>query len=105
MEQLQESIIDNSFSPEEKLQSEKAITTKQDHQPISAASTTTHKFMHSAGLSALRNPQYQQLSDNNTCVTKTHAAFLQARQESLRQMSEIIQLQIAFLQQVVDRNS
>jgi hypothetical protein len=35
------------------------------------------------------------MSDNNSSVTKAHAAFLQARQESSLQISEIIQLQLA----------
>ncbi|MBN3905274.1 MAG: type I polyketide synthase [Nostoc sp. NMS1] len=50
----------------------------------------------------LRSPYYQNLSENASRMTKAHAIFLQARQESLKQISAIIQLQIACYQKLFE---
>ncbi len=50
-------------------------------------------------------PHYQKLSENTARAAKAHAAFLQARQQSLQQMSEIIQLQMAVSQQLIEQGS
>ncbi len=49
-------------------------------------------------LSVLQEPQYQHNSEYNANLTKVHTAFLQGRQEGLKQLGEIIQLQIAIAQ-------
>ncbi len=46
-------------------------------------------------MSDTKIPQYQQLSHNSAKLTKTHINFLTARQDFSQQMSEIIQLQLA----------
>jgi hypothetical protein len=43
----------------------------------------------------LNMTQYKELSANNNRITKNHSAFLQARQDFSQQMSEIIKLQLA----------
>ncbi|MGF1989910.1 MAG: PfaB family protein [Nostoc sp. ZfuVER08] len=48
----------------------------------------------------LRSPFYQKLSENASQMTKAHAVFLQLRQESLKQISAMIQLQIACYQKL-----
>jgi PfaB family protein len=80
-------------------------TTKQDDRDDSIFITTTHKVFHQSSLPDLRNPQYQKLSENNSRLTQAHAAFLQARQESLRQISNIIQFQTALSQKLLDQES
>ncbi len=48
---------------------------------------------------------YQQLQGNLALTTQTHRTFLQTRQESLQQISALIQLQITASQQMLGRSS
>ncbi|MFM7363114.1 MAG: PfaB family protein, partial [Cuspidothrix sp.] len=50
----------------------------------------------------LKKAQYQNLSNNTAKLTKTHINFLAARQDSSQQMSEIIQLQLACAQNLLN---
>jgi hypothetical protein len=50
----------------------------------------------------LKNSQYQALSNNTAKLTKTHTSFLAARQNFSQQMSEIIQLQLACAQNLLN---
>ncbi len=56
-------------------------------------------------MSDLNKSQYQKLNANNSKITKAHTAFLQARQEFSKQMSEIIQLQLACAHNLLDEES
>jgi PfaB family protein len=47
--------------------------------------------------------QYQQLTANSSNVNKAHATFLKTRQDFSKQMSEIIQLQIACVEQLLQK--
>ncbi len=97
--------VAGSYS-QENSQFYESITMKpENHQHVPPPSTANHKFVYKPRLPDLRNIQYQRLIENTTHLTKTHAAFLEARQESLRQISEITQLHIALLQQVLDQGS
>lgn len=49
----------------------------------------------------LDQSEYQHLGENNLMVYQAHAAFLKARQESSQQLSEIIQLQIACIENLL----
>lgn len=97
-------IENNNFEPQKQSQF-CDTTTKQDNQDTSTFSTTTYQVFHQSSLTDLRSSQHQKLSENNSRVSQAHAAFLQARQESLRQISDIIQLQIALSQKLLDRES
>ena len=102
----QESVAYNISYSQETSQFYESITMKQENQQhVPPPSTANHKLVYEPRLPNLRNLQYQKLIENTTHLTKTHAAFLEARQESLRQISEITQLQIALLQQVLDQES
>lgn len=50
----------------------------------------------------LKISQYQALSNNTAKLTKTHTSFLAARQDFSQQMSEIIQLQLACAQNLLN---
>jgi PfaB family protein len=50
----------------------------------------------------LKIAQYQNLSNNIAKLTKTHTSFLAARQDFSQQMSEIIQLQLACAQNLLN---
>ena len=96
-------IIDNSFQPREISQSYKSTAMKEritqsiPHLPV------VTEINHTVNLTDLHNSQYQKLSNNNSSITKTHSAFLQARQEFSQQMSEIIQLQLACAENLLNQ--
>jgi PfaB family protein len=50
----------------------------------------------------LRNPLYQKLTENTYCMNKIHSEFLHKRQESLQQISAIIQIQQDFFQKLIE---
>lgn len=52
----------------------------------------------------LKISQYQKLSNNTAKLTKTHTSFLTARQDFSQQMSEIIQLQLACAQNLLNED-
>jgi PfaB family protein len=52
-------------------------------------------------ITLLNQSHYQQLNTNNFQVHKTHDAFLQSRQEFSQQISELIQLQIACVENLL----
>jgi PfaB family protein len=53
----------------------------------------------------LRKPLYQKLTENTLRLTQNHANFLQDREQSLQEISKIIQLQLTCLQQIFGKNS
>ncbi len=73
------------------------ITQSISHPPVAT------EINHTVNLNDLRNCQYEKLSNNNSSITKTHSAFLQARQEFSQQMSEIIQLQLACAENLLNK--
>ena len=88
------------FETEEQLRNYEVIVEQNDNYQYVSPSVSTHTEDSESLLSNLRNPLYQKLSQNASSMTKSHAAFLQARQESLHQISAIIQLQIDFCKQL-----
>ncbi len=96
------SIVNNSFSPPQEIPYEEHKTMQENNQQFLASDPTTYKFAHELYLPDLHSPHYQHLNTNNSRITKAHADFLQARQESLKQISEIIQLQVALSQQMLE---
>ncbi|MBC1219230.1 type I polyketide synthase [Nostoc sp. UCD121] len=81
----------------EKSQINKSWATEQE-----TPSLTTYGVTDEPHLLNLRSPYYQDLSENASRMTKAHAIFLQARQESLKQISAIIQLQMACYQKLFE---
>ncbi|MBD2387200.1 PfaB family protein [Cylindrospermum sp. FACHB-282] len=75
------------------------LVDKQQYTPVKS----TYSLLEQKHLPNLRNPHYQKLSDNNTRVTKTHAVLLQARQESLQQISLLLQQQLTIYQRLVEQ--
>ncbi len=75
-------VFEHSFEPEEQLQS--------DELP-----DATQKYPYAISLPEFIYSHYQKLSTNSSSFTKSHAAFLKSRHEFSKQISELIQLQIA----------
>ncbi|MBD0263623.1 MAG: type I polyketide synthase, partial [Tolypothrix sp. Co-bin9] len=96
-------IIDNSFQPREISQSYQSTATKERITQSISHSPVATEISHTVNVTDLRNSQYQKLSNNNSSITKTHTAFLQARQEFSQQMSEIIQLQLACAENLLNQ--
>ncbi|WP_445635283.1 PfaB family protein [Nostoc sp. DSM 114161] len=63
---------------------------------------TTYSIAEKSELLNFRSLAYQKLSENASQMTKAHVVFLQARQESLKQISTMIQLQIACYQKLFE---
>ncbi|MBD2563750.1 MULTISPECIES: PfaB family protein [Nostoc] len=77
-------------------------TEQENNQFVLTPSLTTGSVVDEPYFLNLHSPYYQKLSENAARMTKTHAVFLQARQESLKQISAIIQLQIACYQKLFE---
>ncbi|MDZ8186219.1 MAG: PfaB family protein [Nostoc sp. ChiSLP02] len=97
-------IINNGFEFKEEVKSSESIE-QTTTQPKFSPPTTTRKLRRIIHMSDLNKSQYQKLNANNSKITKAHTAFLQARQEFSKQMSEIIQLQLACAQNLLDEES
>ncbi|MBW4596909.1 MAG: PfaB family protein [Brasilonema angustatum HA4187-MV1] len=94
----------NSFQAREQLQSgelteSQKIITSSILPPI----TTTHQLKKSAPLNNLHLSQYEKFSNNHFRVHKTHANFLKSRQEFSKQISEMIQLQLACAENLLNQ--
>lgn len=74
---------------------------KQQFAPVKS----TYSLVDEKHLPNLRNPHYQKLSDNNARITKAHAVLLQSRQESLQQISVMLQQQLTLYQKLVEQVS
>ncbi|BAY75450.1 beta-ketoacyl synthase HglC [Nostoc linckia NIES-25] len=99
-------IINNGFEFKEEVKSSESTAIEQTTtQPKFSPPTTTRKLRRIIQMSDLNKSQYQKLNANNSKITKAHTAFLQARQEFSKQMSEIIQLQLACAQNLLDEES
>ncbi|MBD2507710.1 PfaB family protein [Nostoc muscorum FACHB-395] len=87
----------------EKLQiNENWVTEQEKNQFALTPSLKTSSLVDEPHLLNSHSPYYQKLSENASRMTKAHAVFLQARQESLKQISTIIQLQIACYQKLFE---
>ncbi|MEH2128202.1 PfaB family protein [Nostoc sp.] len=97
-------IIDNVFEPREQLQSSESNAIQQPI-PVFSPPVRTKKISSIISMFDLNKTQYQKLNANNSKITKAHTAFLQARQDYSQQMSEIIQLQLACAQNLLNEES
>ncbi|MDZ8260000.1 PfaB family protein [Nostoc sp. ChiQUE01b] len=97
-------IIDNVFKTREQLQSSESNAIQQPI-PLSSPPVRTKKISSIISMFDLNKTQYQKLNANNSKITKAHTAFLQARQDYSQQMSEIIQLQLACAQNLLNEES
>jgi PfaB family protein len=100
------SIINHAFEIPEKLQSSELETTKQPiASSILSLPTPTPEIERPINMLALNQSQYQKLNANNSKITKAHTTFLQARHNFSQQMSEIIELQLACAQNLLNEES
>ncbi|MEH2286234.1 PfaB family protein [Nostoc sp.] len=97
-------IIDNVFETREQLQSSESNVIQQPI-PVFSPLVRTKKISSIISMFDLNKTQYQKLNANNSKITKAHTAFLQARQDYSQQMSEIIQLQLACAQNLLNDES
>ncbi|MDM9385364.1 type I polyketide synthase [Chlorogloeopsis sp. ULAP01] len=88
-----------------KSQKPEISTQQEENQILSTDNTKNDNVTHETPMLNLRDTLYQKLSENSSHFTKTHTDFLQARQESLNQLSAIIQVQLNCLQHIVENNS
>ncbi len=77
----------------------------ENSQSLSVSSSNTHSYEEQEQMINFRNQLYQNLIENTSRLTKTHSNFLEVRQESLLQISAIIQLQLDCLQHIFKAKS
>jgi acyl transferase domain-containing protein len=87
-------LIDNRFQPQEALKSSE-LTSTQKPKP--------KKLLRKIHMNDLKIAQYQKLTNNNSKLTKAHTSFLEARKDFSQQMSEIIKLQLACAQNLLQQ--
>ncbi len=95
-------IIEHGLSHTKQLQSFEKTTTKKQ---VSKSNNLTQEFSHSISTVDSNQSQYQKLNANNSRVTKAHISFLQTRQDFSQKMSEIIQLQLACAENLLNEES
>ncbi|MGB7440474.1 MAG: beta-ketoacyl synthase N-terminal-like domain-containing protein [Coleofasciculaceae cyanobacterium] len=93
----------NSYQPAENLESYSSIPAFQENNQSNLNAEEDIKEM--AFITTLDSHHYHKLKEKNYRVTAAHAAFLVARQESLKQMSEIINLQLVFSQKLLEQET
>ncbi|MBW4641490.1 MAG: type I polyketide synthase [Goleter apudmare HA4340-LM2] len=99
-------IIEHGLTPTEQLQSFETTSNKQQiTQPILQPNHPTHELSDIISAFDSNQSQYQNLNANNSRVTKAHIAFLKARQDFSQKMSEIIQLQLACAENLLNEES
>jgi PfaB family protein len=99
-------IMEHGFETPEELQSfESTALGQKNLQPIVSSPVTNHQLDNTIKMSELNKTQYQKLSENNYRITKNHTAFLQARKDFSKQMSEIIQLQLACAENLLNEET
>lgn len=95
-------INEHGLAPGKQLQSsEITAITQQITQSNLPASHIISELGNTISMLDLNKSQYHKLNTNNSNVTKSHSAFLKARQEFSQQMSEIIQLQMTCAQNLL----
>lgn len=99
-------IKEHHFPKPEALQSSESTAWGQKTlQPIVSSPAINHQLDNTIKIMELNRTQYQKLSENSDRIIKNHTAFLQARKDFSKQMSEIIQLQIACAENLLNEKS
>ncbi len=97
-------VINNSLTDSEQLKFEKLSgTTEKTPEPISQVSATIQNFEFKKRLTNISTLHFEQVASNNSCINQSHAAFLKSRQEFSKQISEIIQLQLACVENLLSK--
>ncbi|MBD2147640.1 type I polyketide synthase [Sphaerospermopsis sp. FACHB-1194] len=87
-------LMDNRFQPQEALNFSELTCTQKP---------TPKKLPCKIHMNDLKIAQYQKLTNNNSKLTKAHTSFLEARKDFSQQMSEIIKLQLACAQNLLQQ--
>ncbi len=97
------SIDNNNLKTSEQLQSFDMLASSNiSHQDVPPVNTKSYDFGGKLNQTELPSNYYQKMRHKTSHINKIHVAFLQTRQESLKQISEIIQLQVACSKQWID---
>jgi PfaB family protein len=96
---IMKTIIDNCFESREEVKCSELTATLQPTTQL------IHDSEPTISMNDFKTHQYQKLSINNSKLTKAHTSFLEARQDFSKQMSEIIQLQLACAQNLLNEET
>ncbi|MDZ7962527.1 MAG: type I polyketide synthase [Aulosira sp. DedQUE10] len=102
----EKNIMEHGLLSTEQLQSSEITTTPQQPTQLSfTPQNITRTSVQTIRMLDLNKTQYQKLNANNANLTKSHTAFLKSRQDFSKQMSEIIQLQLACAQNLLNEET
>ncbi|KAF3886061.1 MULTISPECIES: PfaB family protein [Nostocales] len=90
--ELKEQVQSGEQKITQEIVSPRTLSTSTNNQPFSYI--TTHLYPNKS--------QYEKLSANNLIAHQTHSTFLEARHQFSKQMSEIIQLQLACVENLLN---
>ncbi|MDB9320186.1 type I polyketide synthase [Nodularia spumigena] len=97
---------DRSILLEEESSDEPVLVTEEENcQSLLPNDSITDSFVSKNQLPNLRSSHYQKLFQNASRMTETHSILLELRQESLHQISAIIQQQLELYQNLFDQSS
>jgi acyl transferase domain-containing protein len=102
-ENIMKNIVDSKEVKEQLQPTESDATQQQISQSISYPVTIHKSLVNPVTSPNLLKSQCQRLSANNSSITKAHATLLEARQESNKQLSQIIQLQLIYIQHLLNQ--
>ncbi|MBF2067748.1 MAG: PfaB family protein [Calothrix sp. C42_A2020_038] len=95
-------VTNNSLSSSDKIKFEELTgTSKSTPEPFSEQINATQKLEKTTNHSKILTLHLEKLTANNSSITRNHAAFLTARQQFSKQMSEIIKLQLACVENLL----
>jgi PfaB family protein len=99
-------IMEHDFKTEQEVQfSESTTSDSATPQRVFYSPETDEVFTTIINMLELNRVQYQKLNANNARITKNHTDFLKARQDFSKQLREIIQLQMACAEDLLNEEA
>lgn len=96
------SMCDCTLETHTNIQQEEFVLADKNDKNLTNYDLNMHNFINEQHLPDLRRPYYEKLKENLENMTKNHAIFLHNRQESLKQISNIIQQQLALSAEILE---
>jgi hypothetical protein len=96
------SMCDRTWETHANIQQEEFVLADKNDKNLTSYDLNMHNFINEQHLPDLRRPYYEKLKENLENMTKNHAIFLHNRQESLKQISNIIQQQLALSAEILE---
>ena len=97
-------VINNSSTSSEELKFEKLSgIPEKSPELVSKPPIPIQNFEFTTSPNNISTLHFEQVTNNNSCINQSHAAFLKSRQDFSKQISEIIQLQLACVENLLSK--